>query len=215
MTPWPRIDPEPLRTEVDGARWYRHPDTSTLVPSVTTVLAATDGRRFALERWRQDLGAKNAQAVTDIAVARGERLHADIERFLRDGTEPGRTTVWWWSVELVVRQMASVGTVLLAEGAVFDPLLGYAGTVDMVVSLAGRLYVVDWQTAAEVHPPERLARKGEQVAAYAGAIRSQYGEEPDGGLVVTALPDRRAHVHRVALGDDSRAFCDRLLAFHG
>lgn len=212
---WNRIEPEPLRETVDGARWYRFPGQTSPVPSVTTIIAQTDGRRWGLERWREELGPGNADKVTDIAARRGQELHRLIELRLRSGIEPEVKTVWWKSVEMSVRQMATAGEVLLCEGAVFHPLYRYAGTVDMVVRMGRWLYVVDWLTAAEVHKLDRLRRKGDQIAAYAEAIEYQYGERVDGGLAITALPDRPAHIHRVALDEARKRWQERVQNFHG
>lgn len=212
-TPWERIDPETLWEYRDDRRFYRAGDVA--LPAVSTILDETADRRFGLEAWERNLGAKGAAVVRSIAIARGRRLHSQIADYTLHGREPERPDVWWRSVELVVRQLATSGRTLLCEGAVINLLGGYGGTPDDVVEIGGRLFVVDWKTSAVPRSIEILREYEDQVAAYIDAIEAHYGVRPTDGLVAVALPDRRAQVHRVDVDAATERWRDRLAEYYG
>lgn len=211
---WARLDPEPLRTEMDGQRWYVHPDTDRRMPAVSTVLEQTDGRRFALEAWERRLGPRNAAKIRDIAAARGTRLHRQADAFMGGAPAPVGD-VWWESVSLLVRQLRATARVLLSEGAVFAPIAGFAGTPDGVILLEGRHWLIEWKTHAEEPGEAKLDRWEDQCAGYVEAIREQYDVEIDRALIVTAIPRQRAHVHTVSMGAATRRWSGRVDAFYG
>lgn len=195
---WTRHDPEPMRELVDGLRHYAVPGVG-LLPSVTTVLAATGGRAWGLERWRESLGAKAADAVTQIAADRGHALHWQIEAYLREGRAPAERSTWWRSVESTVEMFATCGRLLLCEGAVWDEEAQAAGTLDMTAELHDMLYLLDWTSAAEPKDRASLERKGVQLAGYADLCHTTYGRRPDVALIVVAIPEQPAQVRRVNL----------------
>jgi len=63
------------RVTIDGSRHYKTPYGS--LPSVTTILSATQGNKAALERW-----AKKNPGGREAAAARGTKVHSLMERFL-------------------------------------------------------------------------------------------------------------------------------------
>ena len=210
--PWTRHDPAGLRVDVDGERHYRIQGVGTL-PSVTTVLAATAGRRWALEAWEEKHGSATTASLTAISVARGQRLHAEIEALISHGREPAERTVWWRSAETTIRQLAACAELLLCEGAVWHHAGRYAGTADMVFRMAGELAIIDWTSAAEPKTEESLDRKGIQIAGYADAIADTYDERPELGIVVVALPNRPAQVRRVHLRKALDTWRDRVAEY--
>lgn len=214
-TPWVRLDPETLWTERDGRRFYRLPGDphDRVLPAVSTVLEETIPNRFALDAWERSLGAQNAEIVRQVAIERGRKLHAKIKGLLLDHVEPQRD-VWWDSIENTVRHLASAGRTLLCEGAVLNLRGGYAGTPDDVVAIAGRLYVVDWKTAAEPRGEQILDEYEAQLGGYVDGIEAHYGVRPTHGLIVVALPDRRAQVHSVPVDRAVTLWRDRLAAFY-
>ena len=103
----------------------------------------------------------------------------------------------WWQ--------GNGGEHLRSEEAVFHPEHRYAGRVDLVARLGGRLVVVDLKTSARVYPEHLL-----QVGAYALALRAE-GVEVAGGYVLALREGLQ--VVEVPLEGAAEAFLG-LLAVH-
>ncbi|WP_243031425.1 CRISPR-associated protein Cas4 [Thermus altitudinis] len=93
----------------------------------------------------------------------------------------------------------------LSEEALFHPEHRYAGRVDLVARLGGRLVVVDLKTSAQVYPEHLL-----QVGAYALALQAE-GIAVEGGYVVVLR--KGVQVAEVPLEPAAEAFLG-LLAVH-
>jgi genome maintenance exonuclease 1 len=127
-------------------------------------------------------GAAQAHRQASVKAAeRGQDLHAWAEAYLKGlapplpEEEPARSQALalrdWWE--------GNGGEVVRAEEPVFHPEHLYAGRVDLVAYLGGRLAVVDLKTSNRAYPEHFL-----QVGAYALALEAE-GVRVDGGVVVT------------------------------
>ncbi|BDG20215.1 hypothetical protein TthSNM11_24180 (plasmid) [Thermus thermophilus] len=207
----------------DGERWER-------VPSVTEVTGRLNKNlqdwavRQVVEYLRGELvpglvlteeevgrvlegAAKAHHRATRSAAGRGTDLHTWAEAHFKGlnppfpEAEPLRGMALaladWWD--------GNGGEALRSEEAVFHPEHRYAGRVDLVARLGGRLVVVDLKTSARVYPDHLL-----QVGAYALALRAE-GVEVAGGFVL-ALRDG-LQVAQVPLEEAAEAFLG-LLAVH-
>lgn len=65
------------RVTIDGSRHYKTPYGD--LPSVTTIISATQGNKAALERW-----AKKNPGGREAAAARGTKVHSLMEEYLLD-----------------------------------------------------------------------------------------------------------------------------------
>ena len=65
------------RVTINGSRHYKTPYGA--LPSVTTILSATQGNKAALERW-----AKKNPGGREAAAARGTKVHSLMEEYLLD-----------------------------------------------------------------------------------------------------------------------------------
>ena len=63
------------RVTINGSRHYKTPYGA--LPSVTTILSATQGNKAALERW-----AKKNPGGKEAAAARGTKVHSLMEEYL-------------------------------------------------------------------------------------------------------------------------------------
>jgi genome maintenance exonuclease 1 len=166
---------------------------------VTTILNATKpwADREALMRWRDRLGAAEANRVAGAASRRGTLTHKHIKSYLLGEafTCPEAAQPYWESLQPV---LAAVGDVQLVESAVFHYDLGYAGKVDCVASYQGTPCILDWKTAD--HPKgsiERLHDGPIQLAAYCGAVNysyADYGVQLRHALLVVAIPNQPAEI---------------------
>ena len=83
---------------------------------------------------------------------------------------------------------------IAAELMVYDPYLGFAGTLDWIAKINGILSVGDWKTGKAIYGEALL-----QNAAYVAALRKQcrLGDEPMQGCIVR-FPKELADVKREA-----------------
>ncbi|MFM9421383.1 PD-(D/E)XK nuclease family protein [Thermus scotoductus] len=153
-------------------------------------------------------GASQAHRMASQAAAsRGTTLHAWAEAYLKGHNPP-------WPEEEPLRSMAlglaewwegNGGNRLLSEEVVFHPGHLYAGRVDLVAFLGGRVVVLDLKTSLRAYPEHLL-----QVGAYALALREE-GLPVDGGLVL-ALREGLS-VAEVPLDEAAEAFLGLRRAF--
>ena len=74
--------PKSIRAYYNGQRLYDV--NSEKLPSVTTILNATktEEQKASLERWRQKIGAKEADHISRQSLNRGSEMHSFLELFL-------------------------------------------------------------------------------------------------------------------------------------
>jgi len=192
------------------------------LPSVTTVLRATgsEADKAGIERWKERVGPLEAERTRKAAADRGNRLHDALDKYLGDpflqpcDVQPTGDS-WWDSVVSFVRD---IETVHLSEGAVWHPRALYAGTLDLLATIRGKLVLVDWKTASKPKRREWIGDYEIQCAAYAAAVRALFGVDLGLAAIVVALDDRPAQVfwldqERLAAAWGN--FLVRLAAFRG
>ena len=75
---------------------------------------------------------------------------------------------YWKSVSHVLKDITNV---IAVESAVVHPLLGYAGTLDLIAEYKGKQSVIDWKTSAKHKTNLKDCYSyPQQVVAYAGAV---------------------------------------------
>lgn len=136
-------------------------------PSSTTILNAYP-QAAHLNKWIGENGWNESQRILKEAGLRGTKVHDAVERLL-DGDE-----LWnhhfsldeWHRIDAFVRWFqATKPEILAVEVALFSPKHGYAGRVDCVCIIDGKVTVIDWKTSGAMYPHFPL-----QFASYAQAI---------------------------------------------
>lgn len=179
-----------------GPREYSTP--AGRFPSVTSVLDRTRDRR-ALDEWRESIGHKRADAIRDLACARGTAMHQAIEHFLETGRPPAfsfLTTPYWRSISGF---LSEIDTTLLMEAPVWHPD-GYAGSVDWLgyfIDSGPQPELADWKSADKPAKPQKLYDYSLQLAAYVAALNHVY--RPQGlhitrARLIVAMPCRAPQI---------------------
>jgi hypothetical protein len=193
------------RTTAGGHRTYRTPDGAWL-PSVTSVLKATEIESPELAAWRERQSAHDlaeVEALRDEGCARGSVVHDLVEGSLVARQTPGASRAkpaspWWAWISPALRMVDHLHA---SELAVYHPGLGYAGRLDGLVSWCGTVAVSDWKTKrAKIDPktgrprrPKRewLLHHHEQIVAYVDALNAMGvtvgGEPVRAGVLVVAI----------------------------
>lgn len=136
-------------------------------PSATTILNAYP-QGAHLNKWIGENGWNESQRILKEAGARGTKVHDAIELLL-DGDQ-------LWSHQFSLDEWSRINSfvdwykevkpeILGVEVALFSKKYGYAGRVDCVCIIDGKLTVIDWKTSGSMYPHFPL-----QYASYANAI---------------------------------------------
>ncbi len=161
------IDQNKGRIEFTDTRFYAT-SNGGYVPSVTTILEAypKDASYF---KWLKDVGG-DADAIRDEAGRRGSLVHELTERY-DDGQEVGyldefgrpRYKMLEWSMfeRYVDFSVTHEPKIEMIEVHMVSSDLGYAGTLDRIMSIDGKRYLVDIKTSGSIYPSYWL-----QLAAY-------------------------------------------------
>lgn len=168
-----------------GIRCYRTP--IGVLPSVTTILGNTAPTAAARE-WRAAPALATVRQSAADAILRGRAFHSEMEAYFLQG-RPGTSPYF----ESVRDFLGRIDAVSLVEGTLWHGE-GYAGTVDCVAVVEGRLCVIDWKTTSRKKTEQYMADDRLQVAAYRAALQALYGVEIAAGFLVYALPDSQAQV---------------------
>jgi hypothetical protein len=142
-----------LAVVVDGGRFYRHPTSGVLLPSITTICSAE--RIPALERWKIRMamnGLDPADAASSVAD-HGSAIHDILLESFKAGkcprSAPPMVRAAWAAVEGL--KCKPVNGRWLAELTVFNATDGWAGTADLVCQVGQELVVLDWKTGRGVY----------------------------------------------------------------
>lgn len=138
------------------------------VPSVTTILEAYP-KDYGYFKWLKEVG-EDADTIRDEAGRRGSVVHALTEKYdageevtlLTDDGRPGYKLQEWAMFERYVEFVGRYEPVnLLVEQNFVSADLGYAGTIDRVIRMDGKVILVDIKTSNTIYPSYWL-----QLAAY-------------------------------------------------
>ena len=136
------------------------------VPSVTRIVDACFPKN--LTEWAVGVGEEEYRRITDEALEIGNETHKNIESIIKG------------EVYLSVKNEGSCNSInafdewrdelnpewLDAERKIYCDRFKYAGTVDAVAKINGRVCVIDFKTSKKIYKPYHL-----QVTAYAQAIK--------------------------------------------
>ena len=159
-------------TAPDGVRFYNTP-TGEKYPSVTTVLSILGRENIA--KWRERVGAENANTIARVAAGRGTGVHNRIEAYLNNSPTavPARGKIGDYS-PLVQEMFGSIrpelnriNNIHCQETRMFSHHLRMAGTVDCIGEYDGRLSVIDFKTSTKPKREEWIHSYFMQCAAYA------------------------------------------------
>ena len=160
---------------IGDQRFYQR-KAKTFYPSVTYVLSYFPKGKF-FENWMKDVG-HNSDIIARKAADEGTETHEAIEKFLN-----GEELVWIdeygkAKYNLIVWQMIlrfadfwnTVKPRLIAtEQHIFSDEYQYAGTIDLVVEIDGKIWLLDIKTSNSLHTSYDL-----QLAAYAQAWNENF-----------------------------------------
>lgn len=179
----PHVDPR-IHTR-NGRRVYEVEGVH--YPSVTTILKHTKVDGYALKKWKSNATAADLAEVDrkrDAGAARGRIVHDVLENYWKTGVSQEQLAPMWWASLWPLLQR--VTDPVLIESAIWHPL-GFAGTVDALVYLDGKLTLLDWKTAAQIKLWAYVEDYRLQATAYAGALSAMHGIQIEQAVVAVAI----------------------------
>jgi len=138
------------------------------IPSVTKIVDACFPK--FLTDWALSIGEEEYRRVIDEALEIGNATHKFCESFIKQEYNEleGDLTP---SCEAFLKWYAwSDAEFLDAERKIYCDKFKYAGTVDAVAKINGRVCVIDFKTSKKIYKPYHL-----QVAAYCQAVKRMDG----------------------------------------
>lgn len=201
----------PVHAQTTGqGRIYKHPDSGESWPSVTTIIGQAVNKP-ALPRWAAKASAEYAAGnwdvlasleedervtlikgapwkLSDKAANLGTAVHDAVDHWLRDEPMPE----WAPGVEPFMVQLCEFleerkPRIIYTETTVINREVGYAGTLDILAEINGRITLIDTKTGKGVYPEAGL-----QLAALAHAETVLH---PNGSEEDVCPPDVAAVLH--------------------
>ncbi len=174
------LDKETQQVNVLDERFYTQ-DNKQFFPSVTTVLQSYPKGSF-FEKWLMDTG-RNAEQIKKDAGIQGSNVHNAIDGFLkgssctlidRDGHENFTLNEW----KMICRFMRFFECIdkddFLSESMLFDKQLRLGGTEDLVCTINGERWLIDYKTSNALHETYKM-----QLAMYRKMHERIHGEKID------------------------------------
>lgn len=187
--------PTTERMEVNGKRRYVIKGQTAPLPSVTTILAATQSeeKKASLAKWKERVGAKEADHIRDTAADRGSVMHHILEGWIKDephldltplGKQAEKMAYQIWDQGLRTKLNEYWGL----EVTLYYPGL-YAGATDVVGVYENEESIVDFKQSNKPKRKEWIGDYKLQLAAYALAHNEVYGSNIKKGVNLICTKD--------------------------
>ena len=163
----------------------------TRLPSVTTVLSATKNQAF-LTRWKNKVGAHEAERIKNLSSKRGTAMHKFLESHIQgigyDDLTPIGCQAKPMAQKVIEKGFKSVEEYYGSEVMLYYPGL-YAGSTDLICLHDDLETVVDFKQANNPKKKEWIEDYFIQVAAYAMAHDELYKSTIRQAVIMICTPD--------------------------
>jgi len=189
------IYPKSQRSLIQGKRHYDISSTQTKLPSVTTIISATqsDEKRQSLAAWRARLGSQQADRVRDIAALRGTAMHTFLEAYVRGTGHKDLTSVGKeaepMAQKIIEAGLGDLEEIWGSEVTLYYPDL-YAGATDVVGIYNGRESIIDFKQTNKPKRREWIEDYFIQLGAYAMAHNYVYQTKIQSGIILMCSKDK-------------------------
>lgn len=203
------VDEAANRIQFLDSRFYEA-SPGVYVPSVTTVLDGGYPKSPQFLKWLKENG-EDADTIRDEAGRRGSVVHNLTEAFDRgaevllmnaDGTPKYKLREWSMLEKYVDFRRRHSASIHAIETNMASAELGYAGTLDRVLTIDGVTYLMDIKTSGSIHETYWL-----QQAAYHNLLHVT-------GLIARLFPDTEVPEIKPAilwLNANTRTYRDGLM----
>ena len=186
--------PKSIRSLKEGKRHYEIEEEKTSLPSVTTILSATesDEKKDAIAKWKERVGEKAAEEVKNTAATRGTAMHSYLEyhiagQGLLDLTEEG-VEAKQMAQMIIDKGFGDLNEIWGSECVLYYPEL-YAGQTDLCGVYMERESIIDFKQSNKPKREEYIGDYYLQLAAYATAHDAVYNTKIEQGVILMCTPD--------------------------
>lgn len=185
---------ELLVENTSGGRAYITPNGSRY-PSITTVLGILSEE--SIRKWRERVGAEEANRISRVAANRGTNLHLIAEKYLgnEDDFLKGRmpnAVALFNSIKPILDER--VDNIVLQEKPLYSDHFQLAGRVDCIAELDGELTVIDYKTSSRTKKKEDISSYFIQAAFYSAAYYELTGVAIKKAGIIMAVVDDQPQV---------------------
>ena len=175
-----------VRVTTEDERWYIRPTKGKrgipeikYLPSITWI-ASCYPKGIEFYKWLASTGWDEAKAIKESAGARGSKVHAAIEKLLKEGAfsfndkvlnpntgqeEELNADEYWCVMTFLNWYKHYEPRIIAVEESFFDESLGVAGTIDIRCQMPnGRLAIVDVKTSKEIRKDYIIQLTGHKLA---------------------------------------------------
>lgn len=186
------------RVHTNDMRFYKVPGRDILMPSATTVLAATKKLSPELQAWIKRKGEKEATWIKEDAAKRGDHMHNYLESALLgtpyNSFSPAAAQGKKMADKIVKDVLSNhIDTLYGSESRVwyYDDVkkIGFAGTTDLFVNFENKDRIYDFKQANREKTEEMVHDYFLQVSGYARAINFMHGTSIEDALIIVCGTD--------------------------
>ena len=170
----------------DGKRYYVTPEGERY-QSITSILSNIG--KADIQKWRNRVGEKEANAVVTRASRRGTAVHNICEKYINneedalEGQLP-HVVELFRSIEPFLEQ---IDNIRLVEGALWSNELHIAGRADLIAEYEGSLAVIDYKTSTYRKSWEMCHKFFLQGTFYAHAFEERTGQPVENVIIIMAV----------------------------
>lgn len=178
------------RVTINGTRFYDTPVGQS--PSVTTILSHSKDME-PIERWREWVGHKVAQEITEESSDIGSLMHEQLERYLLSGDLKPFKTMYERKAFIMAKTIIKHGLSRLneiwgVEARLYHDIL-YSGTTDLVGVLDGTEAIIDFKNTRKPKKEKYIDDYFCQLVAYADAHNYMFGTNIKTGYIFMMAKD--------------------------
>jgi genome maintenance exonuclease 1 len=178
-----------INDPITNKRSYQTPEGEKL-PSVTTILSATEDKSAILE-WKKRVGEDKAAKIVKEASGVGTSMHKNIENFITGvQRQPGGNLVHVQSnkmADVIIKNaFCDIDEIWAYEQSLYYPGL-YSGTTDLVGVYKGEPAVMDYKQSNKIKKSEYVNSYRMQLVAYILAHNAVYGTNICRGVIFMAV----------------------------
>lgn len=151
--------------EIGGKRHYISPNGVKL-PSMTTVLGHF--KKAQIIEWRNRVGSKEADAISNRAATRGTKFHALMERYLKNEQNlfEGVMPDMWQAFSDIRSTIDKIDNIHYIEAPLYSEVLGIAGRTDVIGEYEQVPSIIDFKTSLREKCEEWIDNYFEQGTGY-------------------------------------------------
>lgn len=160
-------------------------------PSMTSILSVIKDKSGGLDKWRERVGAEEADRITEEAKDRGNALHDYNEKYLLNNLKrkelTGQAGILFNRVK---RYLDEIEATITTEAPLWHKKDKYAGRVDAIVMMDGELTIVDHKNSRHVintsasFGRQKMFTYMMQVYGYARALEDMRGWKATKGCLI-------------------------------